>query len=108
MHEHAGWLLDFKGGPWNDQTKQVDQEPEEEIEVPAEEGGPYTYLRAASVDPDTAADPIRVVYHPEPSMPSQHENQEKTMGGERVDHDMHEVRSGEADEGFDHQFRGAR
>ena len=108
MHEHAGWLLDFRGGPLNGQTKQIDEEPAEEIEVSPEDGGPYTYLRAASVDPDTAADPIRVVYHPEPSMASQHENQEKTMGGEKIDHNMHQVRSGETDEGFDHQFRGAR
>jgi hypothetical protein len=106
--EHTGWQLDFKGGPLNDQTKQVDEEPGEEIEVSADEGGPYTYLRVASVSPDAPSDPIRLVYHPEPGMESQDANEERTMSGERVKHDMPGVEPGDVDQGFDHQFRGAR
>jgi hypothetical protein len=106
--EHNGWEVAFRGGPLNDQTKQMDAEPGEEIELAPDEGGPYTYLRVASVLPDAPTEPIRLVYHPEPSMESQEANRERTMSEAPINHDMPGIERGDVDQGFDHQFRGAR
>ncbi len=105
--EHTGWEVDFKGGPLNNQVKQFAEEPGEEIEVSPEDGGPFTYLRVASVDPDSPSDPIKLVYHPEPGMESQEANKERTLGGDRLKQALPGVNPGDVDKGFDDQFRGA-
>ena len=74
--------MEFRGGPLAGQMKHVESEPEEEFEVPAEEGGPFTYVRVASVGAEESAEPIRVIFDPEQPMVSQHENLEETLAKE--------------------------
>jgi hypothetical protein len=34
----------FGGGPWDGQRRERSGEPEAEVEVPTEDGGPFTYV----------------------------------------------------------------
>jgi hypothetical protein len=60
--------VEFRGGPWDGQKKSFATDPGEIIEVPAHEGGPFTYQLATSVGGWQSSRPVRIVYEPHPSM----------------------------------------
>jgi hypothetical protein len=63
------WHVEFRfDGPWAGQTKLFATEPPEVIEVPRDEGGPFTYRRAVDVPAWQSAKPVRLIYDPDPSM----------------------------------------
>ncbi len=69
MDPEGGWRVEFRyDGPWAGQTKHFTTEPGEVIEVPSDEGGPFTYRRAVSVGAWQSEGPIRLVYDPDESM----------------------------------------
>ena len=70
MQQRGSWQIEFRDGPLKGQSRSVDVEPGEEIEVSAEEGGPCTYLRVASIGAREASDPVRVVFDLEPALES--------------------------------------
>lgn len=69
MDAESGWSVEFRyDGPWAGQTKHFSTEPGEFIDVPAEEGGPFTYRRALSVPTWQSEGPVRLIYDPDESM----------------------------------------
>ena len=69
VDQEGRWRVEFRyDGPWAGQTKIFPAEPPEVIEVPPEDGGPFTYRRAVSVGAVQSAKPVRLIYDPDPSM----------------------------------------
>jgi hypothetical protein len=65
----GGWRVEFRyDGPWAGKTKSFASEPDDVIEVPPEEGGPFTYRRSVEVPVWQSEGPVRLIYDPDPSM----------------------------------------
>jgi hypothetical protein len=69
IHPEGGWEVEFRNdGPWKGQRKRFATEPDQVIDVPTEEGGPFRYRRALSVGASQSGEPLRLLYDPDPSM----------------------------------------
>ncbi len=68
VDQEGRWHVEFRyDGSWAAQTR-YSQRSRRCVEVPPEEGGPFTYRRAVSVSAWQSEKPVRLIYDPDQSM----------------------------------------